>query len=113
MRKDLLFIAMFTLAIAIISANNCGGRQDHTGQSHVGTQSSQSSKVDKDSAIRIATEELIKEERSVDKYNLKVIEHEDAWRIECNLKDRETMGGGVIYVIDWQSGKILKRETSQ
>lgn len=111
MRRGLFFLATFVLGIVL--ANNCDVRQGRTGQSNVENQSLKSAKIDKDAAIRIATEELVKESRSVTKYDLKAIEEQDAWRVECNLKDLETMGGGVIYFIDKQSGTILKRKYSQ
>ena len=111
MKREMVFLAVSILAI--FSANNCSVRQRQVSQSEVGNQSRKSPQVDKDSAIRIATEELARENKSVDKYNLKAIEESDAWRVECNLKDLDTMGGGVIYFIDRQSGNILVRKISQ
>jgi hypothetical protein len=110
MKRHVTLLATFVLAFALA---NCDGRQEQTSQSKAENQSHQSARVDENSAIRIATEALTNEKRSADKYNFKAVEQIDAWRIECNLKDRETMGGGVIYFIDKQSGKILRREFSQ
>lgn len=82
-----------------------------TGQSKAGNQSHQAAQVDGDSAITIATQELINENQSVDEYNLRRSNRQGmAHRMQP--QSRETMGGGV-YFIDRQSGKILKREFSQ
>ena len=110
MKRELVFAVSI---LAIFSVNNCSVRQRQAPQSEVGNQSRKSPQVDKDSAIRIATEELARENKSADKYNLKAIEESNAWRVECDLKDFDTMGGGVIYFIDRQSGNILGRKITQ
>ncbi len=110
MKRELTLLATFIFAFA---SATCDMKRGQTGQSKAGNQSHQSAEVDENSAIRIATRELINENQSADKYNFKAVEQSDAWRIECNLKDRETMGGGVVYFIDRLSGKILKKEFSQ
>jgi hypothetical protein len=62
--KNATFIFTFALA-------NRDSRRVQTGQSKAGNQSPQAAQVDGDSAITIATQELINQNQSVDEYNLR------------------------------------------
>ena len=77
------------------------------------SRSDKPSVLNKDQAINIAKAEVIKEGKAIDKYDVRALEETKGWRVEFELKDRTTMGGGLIYVIDKETGNVLARQVSQ
>jgi hypothetical protein len=103
MKVEVLVLCLF----AVVLVSSC-----RTNQSEV-KESRKAPVMDEALAIRIATEDLLKEHQAVDKYNSKAVEETKTWRVEFQLKDRTTMGGGIIYSVDKESGKIAKRQYCQ
>ena len=105
-------IGVLVLTLCTISVATCyRGNAPQTNTKD--EQSKASSRViTRDQAVSLANAEAIKEHKSLDRYNVNAREETKTWSVEFRLKDL-TMGGGLTFIIDKESGKILERRESQ
>lgn len=68
--------------------------------------------VTRDQAVELAKAQALREHKSLDSYNVNAREETKTWSVEFQLKDF-TMGGGLTFIIDKETGKILERRESQ
>ncbi len=61
------------------------------------------------SAVQIATEDARKSGFVLDRFDITAAEKPDGWHIEFELKDKRANGGGPSYVLDKETGKILRK----
>ena len=81
---------------------NCAGPSSTqtSNEQQVRSQANKPTVLNKGQAISIAKAEAIKDQEPIDKYDVKALEETKAWRVEFELKDVTTMGGGLAYLID-------------
>jgi hypothetical protein len=66
-------------------------------------------KVDKQEALRIAHDDASTQYRDLSIYDV-IIELDDGnWKIDYDLKDKNSQGGGPQYLISSETGAILKK----
>jgi hypothetical protein len=68
-----------------------------------------------DQALLIARLDAEKAYRDLSPYQVQVALHldPDSWRVDYELKNRKSQGGGAHYLIDRQTGKILSKRYEQ
>ena len=106
------FFVLFVCATFAVSCDSTSTPASSNNQQAQNQVVDKTTQLDEKQAINIAKAEAVKEQKSIDKYDVKALEETKTWRVEFQLKDL-TMGGGLTYVIDKETGKILARQESQ
>ena len=105
-------LVLFLCATLTVNCDRPSSTQT-SNEEKVRSQSKRPTVLNKDQAINIAKAEATKEQKAIDKYDVKALEETKAWRVEFELKDMTTTGGGLAYLIDKETGKIVAKQVSQ
>lgn len=66
-----------------------------------------------DQALRIARLDAEKAYRDLSPYSIRIELNDDGWHIDYELKNKQANGGGPHYIIDAETGGILKKRYEQ
>ena len=67
----------------------------------------------REDVVRIAQSDASRVYRDLSIYDIRVAMHEDGWHVDFVLKDSRLDGGGAHYLIDKQSGEIVRKRYEQ
>jgi len=70
-------------------------------------------KVDQEEALKIANDDARKQYRDLSVYDVKIELDDGNWKIDYELKDKHSQGGGPHYLISSETGKIVSRRYEQ
>lgn len=70
-------------------------------------------KIDKQVALKIANDDAGKQYRDLSVYDVMIEMSDGNWKIDYELKDKRSKGGGPHYLISSESGRIISRRYEQ
>ncbi len=106
MKKCLLLLcALMPLLVGCVGMDNAPQRSAHD--------SSELLASSEEVAKTIAMDEMLKDNKDVEQYEVSVKEEIDRWCIHFRLKDKFTKGGGREYVISKNTGRTIEKKLSQ
>ncbi len=70
-------------------------------------------KVDRHEALQIADDDARKQYRDLSVYDVMIELENENWRIDYELKDAESQGGGPHYLVSSDTGEIVSRRYEQ
>jgi uncharacterized membrane protein YkoI len=69
--------------------------------------------VDKQAALKIAHDDATKQYRDLSAFDVMIELDQGNWKIDYELKNKESEGGGPHYLISSETGAILSRRYEQ
>jgi uncharacterized membrane protein YkoI len=69
--------------------------------------------ITSDQALKIARYDAENIYRDLSEYSILIILEQDGWHVDYELKNPEAQGGGPHYIIDSNTGNILKKRYEQ
>ncbi len=70
-------------------------------------------KISRQDAQRIAEEDARHAYRDLSLYEVSVVQTEQGWQVDYELRDKQSHGGGPHYLISAETGEILSRRYEQ
>ena len=71
------------------------------------------SQLSSDEVLRIARLDAERVYRDLSRFVIRMARERDGWHVDFNLEDTQARGGGPHYVIDSDSGAIIKKRYEQ
>ena len=69
--------------------------------------------VDEQEALKIANDDASKQYQDLSIYDILIELDDGNWKIDYELKDKSSQGGGPHYLISSETGKIVSRRYEQ
>jgi hypothetical protein len=102
-------IVLFCLAIVFMAT--CKGRREDGSNMNENTNSKM--KITEEEARKIAEEDAKVAYRDLSIYRVECKLEGQEWHVDYELKDENSLGGGPHYVIDGESGEIVRKRYEQ
>jgi len=71
------------------------------------------SAIDGARALAVAQADALKAYRDLSSYRVQIVQEDDGWHVDYELKDARLKGGGPHYVIDAMTSAILSKRYEQ
>jgi hypothetical protein len=66
-----------------------------------------------DQILSIAQADAVRVYRDLSPYRIQLVQEDDGWHVDYELKNPRLKGGGPHYIIDAQTGKIVSKRYEQ
>ena len=109
MRKMRFYLVLILLSVLAACKGESGGTQSGNQQNTIGKKMG----ITREKALEIAKADAIVAYQDLSPYKVEIAEVAGNWQVDFELKDENSLGGGPHYLIDGNSGEILKRRYEQ